>query len=395
MPSIAPAASLRKAAAAALGLALLFTQASMAADKTPRKVDATEGQLQSLRERMKKLDRELQDDLQRRDQLQTELQAAERELSAAAARKREADAAVARQTRAVAEAEAEHAKAVETWTADRARLQRQLRAAFQSGATSRVRLLLNVDDPRAIERMLVYYDRYAAARGQALRALRTQAAALDIKRRELAAQLAQLEIKRKAQSAAVAALAGARQARGKLLSEVTQKLVGGKDQLKQMRGEEKQLRKLLESLRQAMRDVPRAPALKGALGNYRGKLPWPLRGKILAEFGDSKSVGNMNWNGLWIAAPEGAPVRAVAAGRVAYVGWLQRFGQILILDHDGKYLSLYGHNQAVTREVGETVAAGEVIAAAGSSGGHEQSGLYFEIRRGATPVDPRQWLAPN
>lgn len=363
--------------------------------KPPRKLEATESQLQDLRGRMKKLDRELRDDLQRRDRLQTELAAAENELAAAARRKREADTAVARQAQAVAAAEADANKAEEIWLADRARLQQQMRGAFQSGATSRVRLLLNVDDPRAIERMLIYYDRYAAARGNGLKALRAQTEALEATRRTLAAQLAQLEIERKLQSAALASLEAARQGRGKAVAELTQKLVGGKEQLRQMQGEETQLRKLLKSLREAMRDLPRVPSLKGPFADLRGKLPWPLRGKVLANFGERKSVGNLSWNGLWIAAKEGAPVRAVAPGRVAYVGWLQRFGQIVILDHDGRYLSLYGHNQSVMREAGESVAAGDVIAAAGNSGGHEQSGLYFEIRRGTTPVDPRPWLAGN
>jgi murein hydrolase activator len=125
----------------------------------------------------------------------------------------------------------------------------------------------------------------------------------------------------------------------------------------------------------------------------RGKLPWPARGKLIARYGQPKAGGKLSWKGHWIGAAEGAPVRAVARGRVVYVGWMHRYGLIVLVEHDGGYYSLYGHAQSATVSVGDSLRAGQVLARAGSTGGHEQPGVYFELRKGTKPIDPRQWLA--
>ena len=127
--------------------------------------------------------------------------------------------------------------------------------------------------------------------------------------------------------------------------------------------------------------------------SLRGRLPWPLEGKLLARFGGLKGGGPLTWNGWWIGAAEGRPVQAVADGRVVYVGWVQRYGLLVILDHPGPYLTLYGHLQENTVEVGQVVSAGGRIGSAGTSGGHERPGVYFEIRQGTTAIDPARWLA--
>lgn len=115
---------------------------------------------------------------------------------------------------------------------------------------------------------------------------------------------------------------------------------------------------------------------------------------MIARFGDSKAGGHLQWEGRWIAAPAGTAVHAVAPGRVVYVGWMYRYGLIVVLDHGDNYYTVYGHNQSVYVRSGEHVRAGEKIATAGKSGGHETTGVYFEIRHGSKPLDPGVWLAP-
>lgn len=124
----------------------------------------------------------------------------------------------------------------------------------------------------------------------------------------------------------------------------------------------------------------------------RGQLKMPIRGELVARFGSRRGEGG-SWKGLFIKAPEGSEVRAVAAGRVAYAEWLRGFGNLVIVDHGNQYLSIYGNNQAVLKRPGDNVKAGEVLASAGNSGGNEFSGLYFELRHQGRPIDPLQWVS--
>ncbi len=123
----------------------------------------------------------------------------------------------------------------------------------------------------------------------------------------------------------------------------------------------------------------------------RGKLHLPVKGELLAKFGNRRGDGP-SWKGLYILAPEGAEVRAVAGGRVVFADWLRGFGNLLIIDHGDQYLTIYGNNQAVLKHVGDVVNTGDVVATVGNSGGNEQSGLYFEMRHQGRAFDPLQWV---
>ena len=126
----------------------------------------------------------------------------------------------------------------------------------------------------------------------------------------------------------------------------------------------------------------------------KGKLPWPVQdGEVLARFGQSRAGGSLKWQGMLIGTARGARVRAPFAGQVVYGDWLPGMGLMLVIDHGGGYMSLYGHNEELFRKVGETVAAGDVVGSVGDSGGHNQPALYFEVRRGRTPVNPEIWLS--
>ncbi len=125
--------------------------------------------------------------------------------------------------------------------------------------------------------------------------------------------------------------------------------------------------------------------------SLRGQLRLPLKGELVAKFGSPRGQGP-NWKGLFIHAPEGTEVRAVAAGRVVYADWLRGFGNLLIIDHGNQYMTIYGNNQSVLKHAGDVVKMGEVIASAGNSGGNEESGLYFEMRHQGRAFDPLGWV---
>ncbi len=128
-----------------------------------------------------------------------------------------------------------------------------------------------------------------------------------------------------------------------------------------------------------------------AFAGQRGKLKLPVRGELVATFGAKRADGPA-WKGIFIKAAEGSEVHAAGAGEVVFADWMRGFGNLLIVDHGGQYLSIYGNNQAVLKRPGDRVKAGDVVATVGNSGGNEQSGLYFEMRHQGRAIDPLSWI---
>jgi septal ring factor EnvC (AmiA/AmiB activator) len=128
--------------------------------------------------------------------------------------------------------------------------------------------------------------------------------------------------------------------------------------------------------------------------SLKGSLRLPVRGELIAKFGSKRGDGP-SWKGLFIKAAEGAEIKAIAAGKVVFAEWLRGFGNMIIVDHGGQYLSLYSNNQAVLKHAGDSVKSGDVIASAGNSGGNEESGLYFELRHQGRVFDPLTWTGKS
>jgi len=130
----------------------------------------------------------------------------------------------------------------------------------------------------------------------------------------------------------------------------------------------------------------------GAFSQARGKLPWPVDGRLLARFGETRGDDSRTkWDGVMISASAGSQVHAVHGGRVVFADWLRGAGLLVILDHGNGYLSLYGHNQTLLKSAGDVVKAGESISTVGNSGGQDTPALYFAIRQQGRPSDPAQW----
>jgi septal ring factor EnvC (AmiA/AmiB activator) len=139
-------------------------------------------------------------------------------------------------------------------------------------------------------------------------------------------------------------------------------------------------------------DIPAEADGQQPFHSRKGKLRWPARGRLAQRFGAPRS-GGLRWRGVMIEAQEGGEVRAVSQGRIAFSDWMRGFGLLLIIDHGDGYMSLYGHNQTLYKEVGEWVDTGEVVALLGASGGRTESGLYFEMRHKGRPINPVHWCA--
>jgi len=263
-----------------------------------------------------------------------------------------------------------------------------LAAAYRLSGEDFLKLLLNQEDPQRFDRMLRYHRYFSAARTEAITAYQQTMFAIDTnaaQTRAREAALAEQETKLDAQRKE---LLSQRKERQQLLASLGDEMKGKSQERSRLTEDRVRLEKLIAELNR------RAQAGSGTtFARSKGKLPWPTQGKLAHRFGQQRADGLLTWQGMFIAAPEGTPVTAVASGRVAFSDWLRGFGLMTIIDHGSGYMSLYAHSDVLYKRVGETVTSGEKVAAAGSSGGQTESGLYFEIRHNGTPIDPLEWLS--
>jgi septal ring factor EnvC (AmiA/AmiB activator) len=264
-----------------------------------------------------------------------------------------------------------------------------MRTAYLIGREEPLKLFLNQQDPAKAGRMLAYYGYFGRARAEQLVAIEDnvrQISQLDAGLATEQERIAQLESR---QSTEVSRLDKARNERGQVLTALTAESKARAASLERMQREKAALEKLLRELRRASSRFPTDS--KSPFTGMRGKLAWPASGKLVARFGQ-KRAGDVKWDGVMISAPRGTPVRAVYRGRVVYADWLAGLGLLLIIDHGGGYLSLYGHNEQLYRAVGDQVGPGDTVASVGDSGGRAAPELYFEIRQAARPIDPAPWF---
>ncbi|POG21934.1 peptidase M23 [Aeromonas bestiarum] len=158
-----------------------------------------------------------------------------------------------------------------------------------------------------------------------------------------------------------------------------------------------QQQKVAEQQNRVAEQQAAARSSKPSSGGYgglstNGSLRWPVQGPILISYGSPRTA-ELKWKGTLIGASEGTQVKAVAPGQVVYADWLDGFGMLLVIDHGRGYMSLYGHNQSLLRQVGQSVEQGEPVALVGDSGGQDRPGLYFEIRYQGEAINPTKWLA--
>jgi len=137
------------------------------------------------------------------------------------------------------------------------------------------------------------------------------------------------------------------------------------------------------------------PPLLGDFGRNRGRLPWPVNGRVARSFGSQTNArfGTKTFNsGIDIASNFGTPIAAVAKGRVDYVNWLEGYGKCVIINHGGGFYTLYAHASEIGVTVGKEVAAGEIIGRVGDTGSTIGTALHFEIRKGREALNPLEWF---
>ena len=350
-----------------------------------------EAELRKVNSKIEKVRKSVNADIEKRDRLSVQLRDAE--LGVQDARKR-LDAVRAERIATEArlrELELERAKLEKDLAGERGALAGELRAAYVNGREEEIKLLLNQEDPATFGRMLQYYGYLGRARAERIGSIRDKLEQLAQVREKIAAEHARLQELEAGQEREVTALRSAQDKRSKAVASIDSQTKSRGGELQRLESQARGLEKLIADLRKALQDVP--VAKQAPFEPLKGKLPWPVQqGRVLARFGQPRAGGSMRWQGMLIGTDRGARVRAPFAGRVAYADWLPGMGLMLVVDHGGGYMSLYGHNEELFRKVGDPVAAGDVIGSVGDTGGHNQPALYFEVRRGRQPVDPETWL---
>jgi len=272
--------------------------------------------------------------------------------------------------------------------AERPALRARLVEIYKLGRARYVRLLLSTADLR---RMAQATRTVAALADQDRRRIVEHQKTLDElrgARETLAARAQEAEHLRDEAKRAEAAAARAAAARDALIRDVDAR----RDLNAQLTAE---LQTAQQQLQLALRTLDTGRAAGGQpslpLRPFRGDLPWPAEGTVRYRFGDPAARRAGSSNGMEIAAPEGAPVRAVHDGVVAFAGPFAGFGNLVIVDHGSNAFSLYGNLLDVAVGRGAHVGRGDAVGTVGSPLAGPP-GLYFELRVDGRPVDPLQWL---
>ncbi|MDD1506678.1 murein hydrolase activator EnvC family protein [Pseudomonas sp. CNPSo 3701] len=303
----------------------------------------------------------------------------------------------------------------------------QARAAYQGGRQEYIKLLLNQQNPEKFSRTLTYYDYLAEARMAQLTAFNETLRQLANVEKDISHHQEQLQAQKSELDSRSAKLAEVRKERQLALAKLNKDFSARDQRLKAREQEQAELGRVLKTIEEtlarqareaeaqrqrelaAAREKPSTPSTTGKrtesgplvssgatyggpFASAKGKLPWPVNGRLVARYGTPRGEdARTKWDGVLIGAAAGSQVRAVHGGRVVFADWLRGSGLLVILDHGNGYLTLYGHNQSLLKDAGDIVKAGEPIATVGTSGGQDTPALYFAIRQQGRASDPAQW----
>ena len=381
--------------------------ATAAAKKAPA-VEVKRGELKDLQGRISALQRELARAEETRAEAADQLQETESGISHSNRSLRQLGEVRASSETKLAELESQAQQLEKGIGAQQEQLRHLLYRQYAAGQADALHLILSGADPNQVARDLHYLDLLAAARAKLLSSLRQALAAKEVLRQEAQAKREELLAIEKLRVDERAALVKEQHRRQEILTRLASRIKAQRTEMDSLKRNELRLGKLIDGLARIVarpqarpQATPRRAAGKvterysGEFAKLKGKLHLPTRGELSNRFGTPRGDAAGTWKGLFIRAAEGSEVHALAAGQVVFADWLRGFGNLVIVDHGDAFLSVYGNNQSLFRQVGDSVKAGETLASVGSSGGNPQSGLYFELRHQGLALDPLKWVVPK
>lgn len=383
-----PAAGLRLTLVASL---LLLATGSLVAQEDGENLSKIkERELEDVREQISDLKRSMDAAASERDKLSNDLQDAEVSISQKRLRLKDLERERAFTEKRRVSLDREIAQREAELDRESNELSDQLRAAYMSGKQERLKLLLNQQDPATLGRVMSYYRYLNDYRSGNIETVLTRIDELAKLHSQVAAEEARLTDIAKTRYDELSKLDAAQQQRQTLLVSLKEKIADEGREVDRLAAQEKDLARLIAELTSILSDYPIGS--EDPFSEHKGRLTWPVAGTLIHDFGQPRVGGRLKWNGVVLSAPRGREVRAVYHGRVAFADWLAGLGLLVIVDHGDGYMTLYGYNETILKNAGDWVAPGDVIATVGDSGGQPQAALYFEIRSGTKPVNPRQWV---
>jgi septal ring factor EnvC (AmiA/AmiB activator) len=349
-----------------------------------------EQELEEVRDRIEDLKKSMDASATARDRLTRELQETEEHIAEKRMRLKELEQQREYSARRKAEVEQQLEDREAELDDESRELADQVRSAYMSGRQERIRLLLSQQDPATLGRLMAYYGYLNDYRADNIDRVTGAIRELAELRSQAAAEEARLAGIAEARYAELTELGQAQDRRRALLASLNDKLSEEGREVERLAAQEKDLSRLIAELTSILSDYP--ISAEDPFGEYKGRLTWPVAGTLLHDFGQPRASGQVIWNGVVLAAPRGREVRSVYHGRVEFADWLAGLGLLVIVNHGDGFMTLYGYNETILKNVGDWVAPGDVIATVGDSGGQAQTSLYFEIRQGSRPVNPRQWF---
>ena len=367
-------------------LALLFA----AHEALGQSENDTRKQLEQLEIEITQISEDISSATNRQNKLLKQLRDAEVDLGALSRNINQNKAELTVEQEALSALEADRTEQQAALNKQRNRIAKEIRSAWKMGRQGQLKILLNQEDPHAMARSLAYYRYLLTARNTLLEDYRDALRQLQALQGRIDVSLTELQRRGRALQKQQIELTAAQAQRKKATQALAKSISGKNAKLEAKRQDRKQLEELLSAIREAVTELA-VPENYKAFRSARGKMLWPVTGKTSNRFNQPRNQGKMRWQGVTIPAEQGTVVRAIHQGRVVYADWLRGSGLLLIIDHGEGYMSLYAHNESLTRNVGEWVSAGSSVSTVGNSGGAEDPALYFEVRHEGKPVDPAKW----
>ena len=360
------------------------------ADEAGETASGTRKALSEVVEKLKSIEDWFSTSLEKRRNWQAEIKSTDLEISTVSKNIRELTVSLDEVVQSLNELQAKH-KQLEDQKQQQARLiVDHLSAAQRLSGQDFFKLLLNQESPDTFDRMIRYHSYFAEARSQVLVEFQSTLKALEQNENTITQRQTELETQQSQQNREKENLEKFRQEREAQLTGLSNQEKHKSTERDTLREDEKRLGNLLNTL------ITRSKTLDGAaFKKAKGKLPWPLKGRVAHAFGRSRAGGRLTWQGIVIRAPQDTPIYAIHRGKVVFSNWLRGYGLLIIIDHGDGYMSVYAHADSLYKREGEWVAGGENIASAGRSGGQKDTGLYFELRASGRPQDPIAWLRPR
>jgi len=349
-----------------------------------------ERELEEVRERISNLKDALDERATERDRITADLQAAEVRASEKRLQLQELERQKAFSEKRLEELDARRRAREAELEEEIGQLSAQVRAAYTSGSQERIKLLLNQHDPASLGRLMTYYRYFSDYRRDNIDAVTGHLEELAELRRQASDEQQRLSELADSRQAELEQLDAAQEERRVLLAALKTRMQEAGAEMERLAAQEQDLARLIIELTSILADYPITS--EEPFSALRGQLTWPVSGRLVHDFGQPRAGGAMTWNGVVLAAPRGREVRAVYHGRVVFADWLDGMGLLVIVDHGEGFMTLYGYNESTLKSTGDWVAPGDAIATVGESGGQLDSGLYFEIRQGTKPVNPRTWV---